>query len=86
MRRMHLEIIRMALNTLVSIALLGASIELNSDYLMIIAMLTWCSKFIAMMERSVTWRATRKKPSYKSQYRGNIPYTLHHIPEDKDNK
>tara|TARA_R100001594_G_scaffold121175_1_gene156965 strand:- start:136 stop:360 length:225 start_codon:yes stop_codon:yes gene_type:complete len=70
MRRIHLEIIRFGVNTLISIFLLGAAVELNSDYLMLIALLTWLSKIIAMTERSVTWRATRKKVFYKEKYRG----------------
>ena len=71
MRRIHLEIIRFGVNTLISIFLLGAAVELNSDYLMLIALLTWLSKIIAMTERSVTWRATRKKVFYKEKYRGD---------------
>jgi len=70
MRRIHLEIIRFGVNTLISIFLLGAAVELNSEYLMLIALLTWISKIIAMTERSVTWRATRKKVFYKEKYRG----------------
>tara|TARA_Y100001963_G_scaffold33191_1_gene46068 strand:- start:94 stop:318 length:225 start_codon:yes stop_codon:yes gene_type:complete len=70
MRRIHLEIIRFGVNTLISIFLLGAAVELNSEYLMLIALLTWLSKIIAMTERSVTWRATRKKVFYKEKYRG----------------
>tara|TARA_Y100001973_G_scaffold85340_1_gene127252 strand:- start:39 stop:263 length:225 start_codon:yes stop_codon:yes gene_type:complete len=71
MRRIHLEIIRFGVNTLISIFLLGAAVELNSEYLMLIALLTWLSKIIAMTERSVTWRATRKKVFYKEKYRGD---------------
>ena len=71
MRRIHLEIIRFGVNTLISIFLLGAAVELNSEYLMLIALLTWISKIIAMTERSVTWRATRKKVFYKEKYRGD---------------
>ncbi len=71
MRRIHLEIIRFGVNTLISIFLLGAAVELNSDYLILIALLTWLSKIIAMTERSVTWRATRKKVFYKEKYRGD---------------
>ena len=71
MRRIHLEIIRFGVNTLISISLLGAAVELNSEYLMLIALLTWISKIIAMTERSVTWRATRKKVFYKEKYRGD---------------
>ena len=70
MRRIHLEIIRFGVNTLISIFLLGAAVELNSEYLMLIALLTWLNKIIAMTERSVTWRATRKKVFYKEKYRG----------------
>ena len=70
MRRIHLEIIRFGVNTLISIFLLGAAVELNSEYLMLIALLTWINKIIAMTERSVTWRATRKKVFYKEKYRG----------------
>ena len=71
MRRIHLEIIRFGVNTLISIFLLGAAVELNSEYLMLIALLTWINKIIAMTERSVTWRATRKKVFYKEKYRGD---------------
>ena len=71
MRRIYLEIIRFGVNTLISIFLLGAAVELNSEYLMLIALLTWINKIIAMTERSVTWRATRKKVFYKEKYRGN---------------
>ena len=71
MRRIHLEIIRFGVNTIISIFLLGAGVELGSDYLILIALLTWISKIIAMTERSVTWRATRKKVFYKEKYRGD---------------
>ena len=69
MRRMHLEIIRFGVNTMVSMMLLGASIELQSNYLLIVALLTWMSKIIAMTERSVTWRATKKRGYYREQFK-----------------
>ena len=71
MRRVHLEIMRFGINTIISIFLLGAGVELDSDYLILIALLTWLSKIIDMTERSVTWRATRKKVFYKEKYRGD---------------
>ena len=71
MRRIYLEIVRFGVNTMISMMLLGASIELQSNYLLIVALLTWINKIIAMTERSVTWRATRKKHFYKNKYRNN---------------
>ncbi len=83
MRRMYLEIIRFGVNTIISIFLLGAGVELGSDYLILIALLTWISKIIAMTERSVTWRATKKKHFYKNKYRNN---DTSHIMAEENNE
>ena len=36
---------------------------------MLIALLTWINKIIAMTERSVTWRATKKRGYYREQFK-----------------
>ena len=69
MRALYLELLRTTINTIVCILLLGAGIELQSDYLIIIAILTWLSKLIAMTERRTTWNATKKRGYYREQFR-----------------
>jgi hypothetical protein len=69
MRALYLELLRTTINTIVCILLLGAGIELQSDYLIIIAILTWISKLIAMTERRTTWNATKKRGYYREQFR-----------------
>tara|TARA_X000001388_G_scaffold19459_1_gene12821 strand:+ start:624 stop:890 length:267 start_codon:yes stop_codon:yes gene_type:complete len=69
MRALYLELLRTTINTIVCILLLGAGIELQSNYLIIIAILTWLSKLIAMTERRTTWNATKKRGYYREQFR-----------------
>ena len=69
MRALYLELLRTTINTIVCILLLGAGIELQSDYLIIIAVLTWVSKLIAMTERRTTWNATKKRGYYREQWK-----------------
>jgi len=69
MRALYLELLRTTINTIVCMLLLGAGIELQSNYLIIIAILTWLSKLIAMTERRTTWNATKKRGYYREQFR-----------------
>tara|TARA_R100000541_G_C1860728_1_gene79189 strand:+ start:395 stop:670 length:276 start_codon:yes stop_codon:yes gene_type:complete len=68
MRALYLESLRTLLNTMICILIARAGIELNSDPLVWIAGLMWFSKIIAMMERRTTWRATKKKPTYRREF------------------
>ena len=62
MRALYLEIFRSTINTFICILIFGAGLELESNYLQIIAILMWLSKMIASTERRTTWNATQKKP------------------------
>ena len=68
MRRYYLEIIRTTLNVIICIFIFGAGIELESNFLQIIAVLMWVSKLIATTERKTTWDATKKKEEYRYKY------------------
>ena len=68
MRALYLESIRTLLNTMICILIARAGIELNSDPLVWIAGLMWFSKIVAMMERRTTWRATKKKRTYRQEF------------------
>ena len=77
MRALYLESLRTLLNTMICILIARAGIELNSDPLVWIAGLMWFSKIIAMMERRTTWRATKKKPTYRREFpKLNKPFTI----------
>jgi len=69
MRRMYLEIVRMILNTIICMLIFGAGLELNSNYLQVIALLMWMGHLIASTERNIVWNVTKKK----SQYRRDFP-------------
>ena len=71
MRALYLEIIRIALNTIICILIFGAGIELDSSYLQVIAIIMWLSKMIASTERRTTWNATQKKPEYRDKFPRN---------------
>ena len=68
MRRMYLEIIRMALNTIICLMIFGAGMELSSNYLQVIAILMWFSHIVAITERKTTWGATKKKTQYREEF------------------
>ena len=68
MRRMYLEVIRLALNTLICMLIFAAGAELDSDYLQMIAGLMWISKIVASTERKTTWGATKKKKVYREEF------------------
>tara|TARA_Y100000590_G_scaffold438177_1_gene560665 strand:- start:2533 stop:2745 length:213 start_codon:yes stop_codon:yes gene_type:complete len=68
MRALYLEIFRSTINTFICILIFGAGLELESNYLQIIAILMWLSKMIASTERRTTWNATLKKPEYREKY------------------
>ena len=68
MRALYLESIRTLLNTMICILISRAGVELNSDPLVWIAGLMWFSKIVAMMERRTTWRATKKKQTYRQEF------------------
>ena len=68
MRRMYLEIIRMTLNTIICLMIFGAGMELDSNYLHVIAILMWFSHIVASTERKTTWGATKKKSQYREEF------------------
>ena len=68
MRRMYLEVVRMILNTIICMFIFGAGVELNSNYLQVIAGLMWMSHLIASTERKTVWDATKKKSSYREEF------------------
>ena len=68
MRRMYLELVRMVLNTIICILIFGAGLELDSNYLQVIALLMWMSHLIASTERKTVWDATKKKSSYREEF------------------
>jgi len=68
MRRMYLELVRLTLNTFICILIFAAGIELDSDYLQMIAGLMWISKIVASTERKTTWVATKKKKIYRKEF------------------
>ena len=68
MRALYLEIFRATINTIICILIFGAGLELESNYLQLIAILMWLSKMIASTERRTTWNATLKKPEYREKY------------------
>ena len=68
MRRMYLEVVRMILNTIICMLIFGAGVELNSNYLQVIAGLMWMSHLIASTERKTVWDATKKKSSYREEF------------------
>jgi len=68
MRALYLEIFRATINTIICILIFGAGLELESNYLQLIAILMWLSKMIASTERRTTWNATLKKPEYRKKY------------------
>ena len=65
---MYLEIIRMALNTIICLMIFGAGMELSSNYLQVIAILMWFSHIVASTERKTTWGATKKKTQYREEF------------------
>ena len=68
MRRMYLEIVRMVLNTIICMLIFGAGLELDSNYLQVIAVLMWMGHLIASTERKTVWDATKKKSSYREEF------------------
>ena len=85
MRALYLESLRTLLNTAICILIARAGIELNSDPLIWIAGLMWFSK---IMERRTTWRATKKKPTYRREFpklNGAFTITDMDISNDLDN-
>ena len=68
MRRMYLEIVRMVLNTIICMLIFGAGLELDSNYLQVIAVLMWMGYLIASTERKTVWDATKKKSSYREEF------------------
>ena len=71
MRALYLEVLRMLLNTVVCILILGAGLELDSSFLQIIAVVMYLSHLIASIERRTTWNATQKKTDYREKFPKN---------------